>query len=654
MKKNIAKYLIAGLGLLATSTSCSDYLDNAPDDILTQEMVFNSKNRTEEWLAGIYNGIPDPYTPMMRNYDAYADDFSPSQDWRQFTDWDCIDKILGNWNPQSSWNGNFWGDLPVRIRQGYIFLNNVKALPAQYLYQDEVDNMKAEVRFLIAYYYYLLVNTYGAIPLQTWLTDINDTTDDILIGQNPYDDVIKWIDEELKAVSKLLPAVYTEDRYYGRATSVMALAIRARMLLFAASPLVNGNDDPDYANFKNNKGQNIFNSTYDPSKWTRAVEACRDLITECERNGYELYKEYNTDGSIDPFMSYSNMCYKEFNQGNKEILFARPDCSFDLMLQHAVPRGSKGQGGNGVTQELVDAFFMDNGLPPILGYTESTDAEGNPVKVPIINPESGYTEKGFSTEDDIRTTKWIEGDKSASVGNARNIVAPKGLYNMYVHREPRFYVSVLFNEAYYRQSDRKVDFFYGGVDGIESTDKSPWDAPQTGYLLRKRVHPETNPLNGVMPYRPGIICRLAEAYLNYAEALNEANPGNPDILKYLNLVRERAGIPQYGSEEGMIAAPANQDDMRDAIRRERRVEFNCEYAIRFDDIRRWKQISLLRGNFDGMNKYGTDKSADPNNKKAYYKRRCEIIRAFSEKNYWFPIHQNQLDKNSNLRQLPKW
>lgn len=447
MKKNIAKYMIAGLGLLATSTSCSDYLDNAPDDILTQEMVFNSKNRTEEWLAGIYNGIPDPYTPMMRNYDAYADDFSPSQDWRQFTDWDCIDKILGNWNPQSTWNGNFWGDLPVRIRQGYIFLNNVKALPAQYLYQDEVDNMKAEVRFLIAYYYYLLVNTYGAIPLQTWLTDINDTTDDILIGQNPYDDVIKWIDEELKAVSKLLPAVYTEDRYYGRATSVMALAIRARMLLFAASPLVNGNDDPDYANFKNNKGQNIFNSTYDPSKWTRAVEACRDLITECERNGYELYKEYNTDGSIDPFMSYSNMCYKEFNQGNKEILFARPDCSFDLMLQHAVPRGSKGQGGNGVTQELVDAFFMDNGLPPILGYTESTDAEGNPVKVPIINPESGYTEKGFSTEDDIRTTKWIEGDKSASVGNARNIVAPKGLYNMYVHREPRFYVSVLFNIA---------------------------------------------------------------------------------------------------------------------------------------------------------------------------------------------------------------
>ena len=645
MKKNIAKYMIAGLGLLATATSCSDYLDNAPDDILTQEMVFNSKNRTEEWLANIYNGIPDPYTPMMRNYDAYADDFSPSQDWRAFADWDCIDKILGDWNPQSAWNGNFWGDLPVRIRQGYIFLDNAKALPAQYLYQEEVDNMKAEVRFLIAYYYYLLVNTYGAIPLQTWLTDINDTTDDILIGQNPYDEVINWIDGELKAVSELLPASYSEDRYYGRATSVMALAIRARMLLFAASPLVNGNTDPDYANFKNNKGENIFNSTYDPSKWTRAANACRDLITLCERNGYELYKEYNADGSIDPFMSYSNMCYTEFNQGNKEILFARPNCSVDLYSQHSVPRGSQGQGGLGVTQELVDAFFMANGLPAILGY----NADGTP----IINEESGYTEKGFSKEDDIRATKWIEGDPSAKKTNVNNIIAPKNTYNMYVKREPRFYVSVLFNEAYYRQSDRKVDFFYNGADGRPESG-SLWDAPQTGYLLRKRVHPETNILNYVIPYRPGIICRLAEAYLNYAEALNESQPGHADIAKYLNLVRERAGLPGYGSEEGMIPMPADQHAMREAIHRERRVEFNCEYGIRFDDIRRWKRIDLLRGDFQGMNKFGTEKSADPNNAKAYYKRRVEITRAFSEKNYWFPIHQNQLDKNPNLRQLPKW
>lgn len=641
----ILKLFAAGALLLGLSTSCADYLDNAPDDILTEEMVFNSKNRVEEWLANVYAGIPDPYTPMMRNYDAYADDFSPSQDWRSFSGWDCIDKILGDWNPQSAWNGNFWGDLPVRIREAYIFIDKVKALPDQYLYQDEVTNMKAEARFLIAYYYYLLVNTYGAIPLQTWLSDVNSPMDDILIGQNPYDEVIDWIDGELKAVSEILPATYPEDRYYGRATSVMALAVRARMLLFAASPLVNGNSDPDYAAYTNNKGEKIFNSSYDPTKWTRAVDACKELIDLCERNGYELYKEYNSDGSIDPFMSYSNMSYIEFNQGNKEILFARPSCDIELYSQHALPRLSGGQGGLGVTQELVDAFFMANGMPAILGY----NSDGSP----IINPESGYDEKGFSRTDDVRATKWIEGSPDAKKTNPVNIVAPKNTFNMYVNREPRFYVSVLFNEAYYRHDNRNIDFFYLGADG-RTESASPWDAPQTGYLLRKRVHPETTFRPYVMPYRPGILYRLAEAYLNYAEALNEATPGHPDILKYLNLVRERAGIPQYGAGADMLPVPNGQDEMRDAIRRERRVEFNCEYAIRFDDIRRWKQIDILRGDFYGMNKFGTEKSADPYNERAYYKRRVEITRAFSEKNYWFPIHQNQLDKNPNLRQLPKW
>ena len=645
MKHKIVIYALTAMSLFSFS-SCADYLDNAPDDMLTLEMVFNSKSRTEEWLANIYNGIPDPYTKMMRNYDAYADDFSPSKDWRAFTDWDCIDKILGDWNSQSVWNGNFWGDLPVRIRSAYIFLNNVKALPEQSVYQADADNMKAEARFLIAYYYYLLVNTYGAIPLQTWLTGLDDPTEEIMIGQTPYDEVIDWVDKELKAVSELLPATYVEERYYGRATSVMALAIRARMLLFAASPLVNGNDDPDYASFKNNKGEFIFNSTRSDKKWERAVNACKELITEAESNGYRLYYEYNEDGSIDPFMSYSNMCYREFNQGNKEILFARPNADYNLYSQHSVPRGSRGQGGLGVTQSLVDAFFMSNGLPAITGY--------EPNGKPIINKASGYTEKGFSTKADVRKTKWIEGDKGAKESNEMNTVVPAGIYNMYVNREPRFYVSVLYNGAWYRQSSRYVDFYNLGEDGRPATG-SFWDAPQNGYLLRKRVHPETNVLNNTYPYRPGIICRLAEAYLNYAEALNEWDPSQKtEILKYVNLVRERAGIPGYGSEAGQITPPTDQAGMREIIRRERRVEFNCEYAIRFDDIRRWKQIGLLRGDFYGMNKMGTEKSDDVNNPNAYYVRTVDITRAFSEKNYWLPIHQNQLDKNPNLRQIPKW
>ena len=644
MRTNLLKYIF--LFAAVCSISSCDFLDNAPDGQVTLEMVFNDRARTEEWLAIAYNRIPDPYNPMMRNYDAYADDYSPSAGWEAFG-WDCISKITGNWNANSSWNGNFWGDLPKRIRQAHIFIENAKALPDQHFLQPQVDNRKAEARFLIAYYYYLLVNTYGAVPLQTTLADFEQSFDELMIGQMPYDDIINWIDGELKAVAEILPASYSSTQDYGRATSIMALAVRARMLLFAASPLVNGNQDADYLKFKNNKGEEIFNSQYSPAKWERAAKASEELITAAHAAGHELYKEYNSDGTIDPFMSYSNMSFIEYHQGNKEILFARTNCDYGDIEGHAAPRSWGGQGGLGVTQSLVDAFFMSNGQSPITGYTAD--------RRPIFNPASGYTEKGFSTAPDQRKTRWIYGSEDAAVTEAINTVVPSGVFNMYVNREPRFYVSVYFNGAYYKSSERTLDFYRGGLDGIPVT--SPWDAPQNGYLLRKRIHPTTNigNNNNIRPYRPGILFRLAEAYLNYAEALNESDPAQTgEILRYVNLVRERAGIPTYGSGADQIPAPTNQDDMRDIIKRERRVEFNCEYAIRFDDIRRWQQIDLLRGDFDGMNAAGTIKSDNESNPDAYFVRKVYITRAFSDKNYWIPIHQNQLDKNPNLKQLPKW
>ena len=88
----------------------------------------------------------------------------------------------------------------------------------------------------------------------------------------------------------MLPASYSEINKYGRATSIMCLAVRARMLLYAASPLTNGN--PDYADFRDREGNNLFSTSYDASKWTRAAEACRELIEAAHANGHKLYIEY--------------------------------------------------------------------------------------------------------------------------------------------------------------------------------------------------------------------------------------------------------------------------------------------------------------------------------------------------------------------------
>jgi hypothetical protein len=631
--RTIALLLI--LLALCAGGAC-DYLDKAPDDQLTMDMVFRDKTRTEDWLAGVYNAIPCPYwNPGVRHYDIYADDYLINQGWQPYGEWDGIAKILGNWNSESSWRGNYWGNLPTRIRSAYIFIENVKANAEQGVTQKEVDLMKAECQFLIAYYYYLLVNTYGAIPFQKRLADFDTPAEELLVGQEPYDRMIDWIDAELLDAASKLPAYYNEARKYGRATSVMCHSVRARMLLFAASPLVNGNQRPAYVNYVNNKGENIFDPQYKTEKWQRATNACRELIELAHANGYALYYEYNDDGSIDPFMSYSNMSYVESSQGNKEILFARPfGIEYGQHNGHASPYGSSGNGGMGVSQSLVDAFFMRNGLPPILGH----NADGSPQ----INAASGYTETGFSGIDDIRTTKWIEA-QGASASNADNPVTNTGTFNMYCNREPRFYVSVLFNQAWYRMSERKVEFFLNGKDN-----NGTHDSPEAGYLLRKRVHPDNDSRNNIWKYRPGILYRLGEAYLNYAEALNEWDPTHPDILFYLNKIRERAGIPTYGPALEQVPAPAGQDAMREAIRRERRVEMNCEFAVRFDDIRRWDKVEeLLNGYSYGMNRYGTDAAS-------FYRRTPCQDRKFTWKNNWLPIHQNQIDKNPNLRQLPGW
>jgi hypothetical protein len=644
MKQKIIIY-IRLLMVLPGIVSC-DFLDKEPDDELTLEMVFHDKTRTEDWLAGIYTAIPDPFGKGRSNYDLYADDFSINSGIEAF-DADAITKIRGNWNSDSPWKMNFWGDLPARIRAAYIFIANVRPNIAQGVPPEEVELMKAECKFLIAYYYYLLVNSYGAVPFQEGLADLNTPVEELMMGQRPYDEMINWIDNELQEAAKLLPASYTEAHKYGRATSVMCLAVRARMLLFAASPLVNGNGSqrPEYANYVNDKGERIFNSGYDRKKWERAVKACKELIDLAHDNGHALYYEHNADGSIDPFMSYAYMSLMEFNKGNREILFARPHCDYGYFEREAQPFGSRGSGFMGVTQTLVDAFFMKNGLPAILGY----EADG---KTPIINTASGYTERGFSTEDDIRKTKWIEA-QDASSNKVDNPVTNTGTYNMYCNREPRFYVSVRYNDQWHRASNRKLDMYMGGVDNPKP---GGWDEPENGYLQFKRIHPNTDLAGSGVPFRPGILYRLGEAYLNYAEALNEWDPAQTsEILLYLNKIRERAGIPAYGSGTGQIPAPAGQADMRKAIHRERRVELNCEFAIRFDDIRRWCQIEeLLSVDFYGMNRNGTEKSDDPGNSMAFYVRTQYFKRGFTWKNYWIPVHQNQIDKNPNLRQLPGW
>ena len=615
------KNILIGFIVTTSLMSCVDYLDKETDTELTLPLVFEDKTRIEGWLANVYSAIPDPYWGYTNTlgWEVLADDLTPSERWRQWG-WKVIPYILGEWTPNSDWEGNYWKLLPQCIREANIFLENIHPLPAQGISAKEVEYMKTECKFMKAYYYYLLANTYGAVPFDPdYIAPTDFVLSDLMKGQTPYYTVIDWADKEMLEASKILPPKYTEARKYGRVTSIMCLAVRARMLLFAASPLVNGNTD--YADFKNEKGENLFSTVYDPTRWKNAVEACKLLIDEADKAGYKLYVEENANGEIDPFMSYQNLFLKRFDEGNTEILFARPSSDYGSYEKHATPAASGGSGGLGVTQSLVDAFFMENGLP-------------------INDDNSEYVETGYSVSDETRdNTVW---DTEVNGG----AISKKNTYNMYCHREPRFYVTVSYNNSYFTQEKRVFNFFNGSADNPHTH-----DAPQNGYLIRKKISPDLNVKQGTYKYRPGIVYRLGEAYLNYAEALNESDPGNGDILVYLNKIRERAGIRQYttgATDDNFIHVDLNdQAEMRKLIRAERRVELSCE-GIRYDDLRRWKEAeNVLNGDFYGMNFSGKDNSS-------FYVRTPYLKRVYKKAYYWFPIHQSEIDKNDKLVQSPYW
>ena len=638
------RYIIIGVLALLGIVSCDAYLDKQPDDQLTIETAFQNRTNMERWLAYIYTGIPKFYS--YDGPDAIADELAPSVGWES-QGFKAIWYQNGNWTPSQPGVISYWQTLPKLIRQAYIFIEN--AHPLEDVSESEVNYMKAECRFMIAYYHSLLVMNYGSVPMLKEAV-VGTNASDMMLKQEKFYEVVDWIAEELEETAEQLPNYYDDATKYGRATALWCLAIRARLLTFAASPLVNGN--PAMQQVRNIDGVNIFSSEFDAERWKVAADANKTLIDKAEEAGHALYIE-RADGDIDPFQSYQNAIMLRYNQGNTEIIIPRTYDDAGYFDRQANPRSMGGAGAIGITQNLVDAFFMKNGLVPITGY----NSDGSPV----INAASGYTETGFSTADERAKTTWIYADKSTtteSKSDINHVIVPSGTFNMYCNREPRFYISVLYNEEYHfgkRQHGSQnwyTNFFSGGEDGGPSH-----DSPSAGYLIRKRVDPSAIPSDSKGTYikRQGIVYRLAEAYLSYSECLLEYaiakgtyNQSQAEIIKYVNKIRERAGIPVYGTGSGEIPIPADPLVMRDLVHRERRVELNCESGNRWYDLRRWKEAeTVLNGNFYGMNTL-----ADKDHRDAFYKRTKYQTRKFIS--YWWPIPQDDMDKNTNLVQIPDW
>ncbi|MDP4276354.1 MAG: RagB/SusD family nutrient uptake outer membrane protein [Bacteroidota bacterium] len=605
MKQKII-YLLSIIALTVMS-SCADYLDKTPDEDITLEETFGQRLYAERFLTDIYSYLPEE---IHGNDDNSRNPFDGAADEMELVWTYPYSNVMntGGWNATNVYRTGMWQANYLAIRKANIFLANIDKTPMN---NDNIKEGEAaknrwigEAIFLRALYHFFLVRTHGPIPIVDYVMTPNMTFTSL--QRDPINKCFDFIASECDKAAALLPPK-RDDTERCRATKAACLALKARALLYKASPLFNGN--PDYKDIVRKDGVRLFPDA-DSTYWADAAKAALECINFCESNGYALYKA----SSGKPFDTYTELFT---NMWNVEDIFGRNMGTWNHQERLMTPNGFGGWSGMNPTQELVDAFEMADGSTPILGYNES---DGGKVKTPIINPASGYTETGYAAENDPNGM-WL-----------------KGVSNMYVNREPRFYACIHFNGKFWRT--RQIQFYYSGKDGLKN---SSLDYSSTGYCMSKYSDKNFNcaTLTGATA-KTWFYFRLAEQYLNYAEAINEAE-GPAKAYYYVNQIRERAGLKDL--EKGL-----SKPEMRERIHHEREIEL-CFETHRYFDCNRWK-ISETTCNtwIHGMNiGEGTKLNDD-----RFYIRTAREKRVFEKKHYLWPIPQTEVSAAPSLLQSPFW
>ncbi len=187
-------------------------------------------------------------------------------------------------SPQMNyWDGANGGKPLFRaLRDCNIFLENMPGVPG--MQERERKKWIAEVKFLKAYYHFWLLRIYGPIPIIRDNIDISAGTATVSVKREPVDSCFSYINQLMEEAAPDLPLqLENENSEAGRITRPGLLAIRANVLVEAASPLFNGNTD--FANLKNKDGRQLFNTAPDPAKWAKAAAACKDAVDACHEAG---------------------------------------------------------------------------------------------------------------------------------------------------------------------------------------------------------------------------------------------------------------------------------------------------------------------------------------------------------------------------------
>ncbi|MDR1370385.1 MAG: RagB/SusD family nutrient uptake outer membrane protein [Dysgonamonadaceae bacterium] len=636
------------LSVLFALSACS-YLDVVPDNIATIDNAFTGRTTAEKFLFTCYSYMPAhasvyeqaftiadefivPYPQVKNTF--YNDPFEVIAMGRQ----NVISPALNYWDGLDGGKAMFQG-----LRDCNTFFEKIDNVPG--LSSLDKTRWIAEVKFLKAYYHYWLLRMYGPIPLIKNNMSISASIDELQTKREPVDTcfnyIIQLLDEAIPSLPLKLAKTTSE---MGRITQPIALAVKAKILVEAASPLFNGNSD--YTSFTDKDGNAYFNTTPDSKKWEKAAEACKAAVEACESAGFQLYEF--TPSSNDKIneelriqMSIRNSVADNNYNFNKEVIWANTNSSA-LHIQM-------------LSTATLDAKYTAN--------------EGHRmVLAPSLTiAEMFYSKNGVPIDEDndwISTGKYSDRYKmkTATSEYKYNISEGEQTATLNFDREIRFYANLSF--------DRNLWFGIGKYDmddqwvlkaraGEPAGKRMATLFSATGYFCKKLANYQNNLLEGtasgyVMVDYPWPVIRIADLYLLYAEALNEVSGPGEEVYYWIDLVRKRAGL------EGVVKSwenyaipsrktkPSTQPGLREIIQRERLIELANE-GQRYWEIRRWKKAKEMWHN-KSVQGWDIEQSDAP----TYYRVRTIHTPQFITKNYLWPLREYDLSINPKLDQNPGW
>ncbi|MFA9388682.1 MAG: RagB/SusD family nutrient uptake outer membrane protein [Prolixibacteraceae bacterium] len=515
------------LALALTLSSCEEYLDKAPSSDLPESAVFNDPRLFKEYVDGIYPYLW--YSPEA-NWTTYSyggfcslqmsclEDATDLSDGARNDAGPRATLNIGSWligqgaqaEVEWPWSGSY-----KAIRICNRILDNVDVVEG--LSDTERDELKGQALFFRAFFHFQLVKRYGRVP---YVNRTFNTADDMDLERDTYDDCVQMMCDDYDEAASLLPVNFATSEF-GRPEKGAAMAMKARALLYAASPL--------------------NNPTNDQEKWKQAAQAAYEVIALGRYSLVPKERYQNIFYGV-PKTEETIFCRNGGPGGYGNSQMSLPGWgSFELGVG-ARPWSSEWGSTPCPTQNLMDMYETSDGQK-VINNDENYDGLN-----PNFNTASGYSDE-----------------------------------HMYENRDPRMKLTFLLNGEPWLDATGGIELYFNenGSPGKHNGEGVNWT--RTGYLQKKFWDPALSPSTGTT-YMNWNFIRYTDVIMIYAEAMNEAyGPDNDGLGNGLtprsavNQIRTRIG------HVDVIAS--NQEEMRERIRNERAVEFAYEGQRWYDIIR---------------------------------------------------------------------